>query len=223
MNVILTVPHGCPSNLGNLRLCDLMAETTAKELHKSLNARNVSTQLFINKIPRQILDHNRIESRQTDWRRQITKAIQTTKQPIVLDIHSFPNHTESFGATSTGRPPKMVIFDNTITEPTIVGSDIKSVPEDLNNDIVVRARELGAQARLIEFNEDLRAADLPPLFDYIFNTLRLRTNSHNQKTNSLKFIISYIIIVTMILVILYVFNRYSQFLVCPVAFVPNIV
>lgn len=177
--IIITVPHGKCDNVEK-RECDIVARYVANRIYNYLNNAGIKNiKLYEASIVRSELDLNRIQSRQHQWRRDISDKIKNGD--ILLDIHSFPNM--SFGSIN-GNEPKIVLLDDQkhrdlfdLVHEKI--SDSKYLIGSEKNDIIVDATKRGANATLWEFNESLMTDDdidafTQALIDYIKPTQSVR-------------------------------------------------
>src|SRR5207248_1426846 len=107
MEIILTVPHSSCLNEPE-RTCDLIALKAANHLKNALES-NATVHLFKADKNRYTIDYNRFQGRFTPWRSQIRKNLKDAS--LLLDIHSFPNESDSFGLLN-GDIPEIVILDS---------------------------------------------------------------------------------------------------------------
>jgi hypothetical protein len=96
-HVILTVPHAtCPveSVDNNIHPCDTVAHDMAIMIQQALQNISIDSYLIKGDLPRDVLDLNRFESRNsnlTNFRNKIRSEINTYyPRALVLDIHSYP-------------------------------------------------------------------------------------------------------------------------------------
>lgn len=172
--IVLTSPHSFCAKQSE-RTCDLLAELASKNLYTLFNNIKDCDWLYVpSNTLRSDNDLNRIDSRDTAYRKalDIVLSIETVK--IILDIHSFTNYyMEEAGPNNLFNkdeiPPDIVIM-------TGKGDDYegKSIGELLfdtlrannintkiikNNpvlDIINYSSEKGIPGVLIEFNEKLK-------------------------------------------------------------------
>lgn len=165
MKTLLTVPHSkCINKEGHL--CDIMAEISSKKISKYLKKSKITHKIILADKNRSIIDYNRKTSRNSNWRQKIRNEFINCD--LVLDIHSFPNSSSSFGRTN-GKIPEIVILDSYIYKNEYIdkytsnyfgnfllenGVICKLLPGG-DNDITLEARENNIKAILIEFNENL--------------------------------------------------------------------
>jgi hypothetical protein len=162
-HVVITVPHSlCVSGLDHL--CDYMAPKAAVILSNKMNAK-----LFLADANRIVIDYNRRSSRSSNWRTKIKQYVIQNKSRIVLDIHSYPNDSISFGLID-GKIPDIVLLDsfnggkdsltNSLASYLNKRGVLVSVLAGGDNDISVEMRELNIASILIEFNEGLTDSQL---------------------------------------------------------------
>jgi hypothetical protein len=179
-NILLTVPHS--KCLGKKdHICDYLAEKAAKSLHSKLEF----SILILSDVNRTFIDYNRKKSKNTKWRENIRKIILSKNIDFLIDVHSFPPSSESFGFFKKDNEtysslPEIVLLDsyydekfldrstsvefnkyllkNNIKSKLIVGGD---------NDITLDGRRLNIKSILIEYNESLTSQRL----DYINNII----------------------------------------------------
>jgi hypothetical protein len=168
-NILLTVPHS--KCLGNKdHICDYLAEKAAKNLRKKFE----SSILILADQNRTFIDYNRKKARNSKWRENIRKIILSKNIDFLLDIHSFPPTSDSFGFfEDTKSLPEIVLLDSyydgkfldkftsinfnnyllsyKIKSKLLVGGD---------NDITLDGRKYNIKSILIEYNEDLSSAKL---------------------------------------------------------------
>lgn len=117
---IITVPHSfCIYFEGHT--CDFYAEITAKYLFSQLSD-NYNTYLITADINRVFIDMNRIESRNTEFRKKIRnifnnilKSNSKKKIIFILDCHSFPvenNTIYHFGTVNIPNPKITILYNN---------------------------------------------------------------------------------------------------------------
>lgn len=159
MDVIITVPHSKCVSTSDKRACDLRAAAAANIIFQRLKQlKQIRVQLVKAQTFRYEGDLNRPVTRGWAWRQHIQsmidETIQASRHVLVIDVHSFPNSTESFVDADTGQVPHVVLLDyqnrnqNVHLPHTVVLNASKA------NDIIVQALQTGANAILIEFNED---------------------------------------------------------------------
>ena len=148
-----------------VRDCDRVAEQAAKSLFSVLS-KKIDTTLIVADMLRAQMDLNRIQSRQTGFRKCVRSKLPDIQ--LLLDIHSFPASTVWAGLGNL----ELVVLDN---EPgvavwTKLAADLKKrgvraayVRGSLENDIVLEARLAGVSSVLVEFNESLGKARLSEL------------------------------------------------------------
>lgn len=149
MFVVITAPHGyCPIPCSQQRQCDCVAALWASKLNKKLQAAGVASTLLIPLTPRSEGDLNRIWTRDSPYRQQLTKAMESAW--LVLDIHSYPPpHWEGHNAIvldDRWPPPQSLLQFSTATG---IAADVRGQ----GNDIQDEAHGRGIEAFLIEFNE----------------------------------------------------------------------
>lgn len=155
--VLLTVPHShCYESRSSRHSCDYSASTAADRIFSKIKTPNK----FIIKsyIPRSTYDMNRIQSRHTEFRKNIR-----SKYPIInclFDIHSFPYDAnyplfcnevfiidDTLGFTDLSKGIFRVLKSKGFKCQLICGSGV--------NDITNEAKINGIPSILIECNEDL--------------------------------------------------------------------
>lgn len=153
MSVLLTVPHCLCLYEGNKNhLCDSIALKAAKNINK-----NNGFTLIKGNISRDKCDLNRINCRDTYFRKEIMNLIDKYKIKWVIDIHSFPEvFLNNF---------EIYILDDYTEEKTnycvdfykyILKNNVNcGYFQGIDNDIMDQTREKGVKSFLIEFNESL--------------------------------------------------------------------
>jgi hypothetical protein len=92
MEIILTTPHAhCPKG-SKIRLCDLAASISGDIFNECCTKKGINTIYLKGNEYRYNWDLNRKESRNTNFRKELTKLLSGKEKPkLLLDIHSFPN------------------------------------------------------------------------------------------------------------------------------------
>lgn len=93
--VLLTVPHYMciPERTHN---CDRKAEFLSDSISEKLFRNNILTKIYLGGINRKIIDLNRFESRNTNFRKKIRYTVEKYNGVIILlDCHSF-DETHTF-------------------------------------------------------------------------------------------------------------------------------
>lgn len=176
MSIVVTVPHSyCIIGLGHL--CDYMAPKAGSLLSNKLNAK-----IFLADANRTVIDYNRRSSRDSNWRNKIKQFVIENKTKIVLDIHSYPNESVSFG-TLNGRIPDIVILDSFNGGNDRLSNEIgtylnnNGIPTKVlaggDNDISIEMREIGIQSLLIEFNEGLSEQKLDNICEFLSKKIHM--------------------------------------------------
>lgn len=170
IKVIITVPHGkCPDNFSNSenaknieRKCDTRAKSAAQIIYQTMIDVDISAELYVSPIFRSEGDMNRTSTRSHDWRQmvqsKIRRYISAGYNVFVLDIHSFPDKSESFGLIRN-YIPKIVLLDHVDKPHSELVDDFnlnKHMVGSSLNDIIIQARDAGADSLLLEFNENSR-------------------------------------------------------------------
>lgn len=160
--VLLTVPHkACPPNSPPNHLCDFVAETSAVALYQYLGRKPC---LLIGNIPRTQCDLNRIQCRQTKFRKELRKEIKSGDYKFVLDIHSYPPDLEDkelrewskYDLVIMDRLPETQYGDLLTKLLQKAGVNCMRVLGSKKNDIVGEARENGLYSVLLEFKEEVK-------------------------------------------------------------------
>ena len=191
-SVIVTVPHArCEASLHQFTQdpCDPASLPVASELTSKLKNLNIPVQLLVGKTLREIQDLNRKWTRGSKFRTDLTKLLRADVAlglPLVLDIHSFPFHSE---------PPyglnEMIIIDDVIdfteySKGLYMYLEQRSVDVELSkghdNDIQDEVHELNkirrrfvAGATLLEFNEQLSPKRRTTIINWIAEWIHLST------------------------------------------------
>lgn len=156
------MPHAYPRPGSNERTSDTRALEAAIIITTGTDGKNHSL-LYPNVgVIRSEHDLNRIASRETKWRKQLTQLI--SKSSLVVDVHSFP--LLAFGkmpAASSGGGWKVVILNEYRNLPehiSIIYTEIRKIIAEvtilsgIKNDINDEAIAAGKKAILLEFCED---------------------------------------------------------------------
>ncbi len=184
--VVLTAPHAYCTNSREeekYHLCDKAAEHATDLLEKHLVFRGFMVKKFISKTHREKgNDMNRVETRDTKFRLEITDYIKSHKNRIVmlLDVHSYPGYLQYYGNfdvyllddTRFGTHS----FSSTVLFKFLSDSGFKTeIFQGIHNDIQDEAISEGIESTLIEFNEDLLLN--PKRMDSIAKTISNAINS----------------------------------------------
>ena len=167
MDIIITAPHSdCIRGIQG-RMCDLRAEYAATRIEAYMRKRLPTAHISVAyaDVVRADIDLNRAPARYTEWRQKILESIDASvavdRKVLVLDIHSFPDTSKSFGYMEDGTVPAVVLLDfpgihsNYVPPPSV-----RVLEASLANDIIVTSLMSGADAFLWEFNENpLRSTD----------------------------------------------------------------
>jgi len=169
IQVSITVPHSyCIST--KIHTCDFSALLAASHIFNFFRLSNILVKVYIADKNRTIMDYNRLSARYSKWRKIITRDLKNYNIKLALDIHSFPNESDSFGyIENTNELPEIVILDSyhdnkkyldNITSikfnKFLLQNNIKSkLLLGGENDIMISARENNTRCILIEFNESI--------------------------------------------------------------------
>lgn len=159
-DIIITIPHAaCPRRRDREHLCDYGAKEYAKGLRDALERQGRSVCLFVGREPRSRLDLNRPESRTHPWRERLRKALRSSPEAILIDMHSFP--PDDFGDADVSvydMPPgaddrfvrelRGAVARQGLSQAHAKGGE--------QNDIVMEAIGEGRKAALVEVNEKHR-------------------------------------------------------------------
>jgi hypothetical protein len=155
--IILTVPHATGEN-DKEHTYDKIAKDVAVELDKKLKEKGIEVETIIGNIERTDIDLNRPESRDTEFRNKISNAI--TEDAFLIDVHSFPPDDPS------NAPFDVVVYDIPVDRDDIYVADILFILNKVGlvagyhkaytrDDIVMQMLSEGANAVLLEFNENI--------------------------------------------------------------------
>ena len=156
--LVITVPH--TFHVGflprEMHATDFSALDAARDLQKAFSA-NVVTRVFVGDVPRFLVDLNRPQSRNTQWRRRVTDLLRFLgRRAVQLDVHSFPDDPW------TGK--EIVVMDTArghewardlakgLRRRGINAYYIRGSPR---NDLIQTSEALHVPAVLLEFNEKL--------------------------------------------------------------------
>lgn len=163
-NILLTVPHS--KCLGKKdHICDYLAEKAARNLQTKFK----NSILILADQNRTFIDYNRKKARKTKWRENIRNILEEKNIDFLLDIHSFPPESESFGFfENTSSLPEIVLLDsyydgNFLDKSTstkfnkyLLQNKIRSkLLVGGTNDIIIDGRKYNTKSILIEYNENL--------------------------------------------------------------------
>jgi len=152
MYLILTTPHSfCPAIN-----CDETSLFSARLIARYLK---IPHKIFEGDVPRQECDLNRIQCRNTSYRKDIKElALRKRGNVFVLDVHSF---VDPFGAWGVPGDMEIVIIDDRFTHDKAL--DLATFLEDdginathiqgANNDIQDEMHSLNIDSFLIEFSD----------------------------------------------------------------------
>jgi hypothetical protein len=154
MRVLLTVPHGCEG-------CDIAAPGFAMHVSKHLDDFGIKNTKIVSTTKRKTIDMNRLESRSTSYRRNVSKIIGSMKRDdVLIDVHSFPsgsksqydvyflNIVSSLGDDGFIRAMHAFLEKHGVRTGILEGSD--------KNDIVTVTLQRGLEnVALVEINESL--------------------------------------------------------------------
>jgi len=169
--ILITVPHGycandMPSGKMATRRCDRRAEQSADILSQILKSKtNLKIITIKSKMDRQIIDENRIQSRNDEFRNEIDNILDKYDVIWTIDMHSFP--MGGFEPQHTNWPYlKFVILDNVAPriskEHWIFDFNFEYyelLQGSTVNDIQEQSRDLGVPSILIEVLEDKELTD----------------------------------------------------------------
>ncbi len=189
--LLVTVPHAfCePGADDNAHPCDSVALTAARalvaRLRRMLRTR-ADVVLLAADRPRAECDLNRVQCRDSAWRRALFAFARENRArlALVLDVHSFPPDYDGYGTAPV--PDAVLLDDDVLHWPHALrrrsahqyaretldlhahlqhdGARVNTL-EGLDNDIAVQMRrELRVPAVLLELNE---AAPVAPLLDSV--------------------------------------------------------
>ncbi len=191
MQVIITASHSlCRAK--NDKLCDRQTSEIAKKLESKLNSEmNIEPIVYLSTAYRDQMDLNRKISRETIWRKQITKDITNALEDdkishiIVFDIHSFSN--------GFGKEAKIVILNNLLSQKegsqlykTLLNHDVPGIKMLIGsdkNDIQLEIEHMDQHyskqidTLLLEFSDTLSNDELQKIFDAIIKNLKDKTTS----------------------------------------------
>lgn len=187
MDIIITVPHSKCVSPSAQRNCDLRAKSVATQIYKKLKklpSTNVSIH-FADSV-RKNGDLNRPVTRGWAWRRHIQKqidnAIKQNRSVLVLDIHSFPNTTQSFGIDEmTMQVPNIVLLDYQNRYSNLQLPNTTVLKGSYLNDIMVQTLSVGGEALLLEFNEDKNYTTNKMITNFIDHLYNLITQNFSQQ------------------------------------------
>jgi predicted N-formylglutamate amidohydrolase len=170
----------------NSHPCDKAAHYFASFLADAMSRQDINVvEIFVAKTPRSVLDMNRYVSRGDDYRNQVDNTVEQEiekgKTVWVVDCHSFPpdymwegtRRETNFvvldtrdGGKETKYVSKMVehINENMKLNSPLPGAHVEAVrgadsTYSQSNDIMNRAREMGARSFLIEIKEVVPTSD----------------------------------------------------------------
>lgn len=162
MRILLTCPHAyCGNNsidrnyFESEHFCDLIAEDMTNELYTKLSKNN-QVDIEIGKTARPECDLNRIQCRNTSFRRKISQKMQNFD--LILDIHSYPSNSE-YGAYQAvileDRPLSRDLSSYSLYQYLISNGINVGLLQGRGNDIEDESHEKGIDSFLIEFDEDM--------------------------------------------------------------------
>ncbi len=160
--VVVTVPHAqCPPiAIPTSHPCDLLAPQAARCLWLKQEKIDVHRPFF-GTIPRTECDLNRVQCRNTSYRKRVREFVLENQEStvFVLDIHSYPPDTNEWTSY------ELVVLDDSTTKPRDYSFAFVDFMKDSGipillgkgkgNDILVEMRGLGQRSFLLEFNESL--------------------------------------------------------------------
>lgn len=166
--IIFTVPHGCLTSTKNCdKNADLIATKTATILASECEACS-EISVHINQTPREVVDMNRREGRGTDFRELVDAEIED-HDVIIFDTHTFPSSAWDWWDTDIGvfnlpkkRDDELAEF--LVEEFKKSKFRVKKISGASQNDIVQTVNDLGDDAILIEFNQNLDVDEAAQLF-----------------------------------------------------------
>jgi len=152
--VVITSPHSYPNP--SFHFQDNLSESVTKSILKNCK----SCKGFINTVTdREKIDTNRVEGRNTKFRRDITKFLNTHNVKFLLDIHSFPENSEwskydivLFLITGHTDFELLNYFSKMLQSR---GYKVSIIEGSTDNDIVYTTHKIGIPALLIEVKESL--------------------------------------------------------------------
>ncbi len=165
--IVVTVPHAVDpqgAKCQSRNICDSMATTFAAIVVDGLKLRNIPHAFLIGDINRSILDLNRSESRNTEFRRRLRKEIN--EHVFVLDVHSYPkdekwdNQPDINSVLLIDDPGHAFLIQHFIQSRILIG---------IKNDIEDEVHERKGGAALLEVNEGSSTAFLNKLAQGFWN------------------------------------------------------
>ena len=198
MDIILTTPHAhCPKD-SKIRMCDIASSKSGDLFLDCCNKNGINSIYLKGNEYRYNWDLNRIASRHTNFRKELTKLLTGNNKPkILLDIHSFPNERiEEAGDINFFekneiapdivllRGPSDIKFCNGKRKSicnelfsclqTVKDIKIKVIDGITVNDILNETHENNIPGILIEINEkyDKDYKKLVPIIDCIINKVK---------------------------------------------------
>jgi hypothetical protein len=136
-NILITIPHS--KCLKIKRDCDKVAKMIGELLKQSLIEKKMRVGIFESDKMRYIIDMNRSNSRNENFRLQITNYIKKNKIDLCIDVHSFPSNDSSNGDIP------MYILSNVIPYPKFI---IDLVSEINNNKIILSDQWKGKKVKI---------------------------------------------------------------------------
>ncbi len=196
--VVITVPHASCKNL-KVRNCDKIGGRSANCIETHMNQvrgnKKIITSVFRNdSVSRMDCDMNRIQCRNTKWRKGITEYFNQVKKQMLIhyDIHSFPPEMDGLTAgqsiyfivkdisVSLAKQLMNYIWMNmTIHDPKFRGLIFLGISNDIQDEIVGMGMQ---RSILIEFNENIRDDRLKEFCELIakWTVGRVRTVVENK-------------------------------------------
>lgn len=158
MKILIISPHSeCDEN-NNDRHCDRSAKKMAMRLFE-ISKKKYDTTLILADDLRSNIDYNREVAKNTKWRNNIRKFIESNRDEkiLVLEIHSFPpEHPDIYGKTalvSTKKNKDMMIVFNELLKKNNFNIDLMLV-SDVSHIMIDLKQYDNVTHHLIEFNEE---------------------------------------------------------------------
>lgn len=172
----ITAPHAyCRSE--EIRDCDRIARKVATIMSRKARE-GIKSELYISSTLRSEYDLNRKEGRGKDFRVELDSKVRSGD--ILIDVHSYP--AGGFGDPDTlitilGDENDTDLYNYLLKQ----GCNVKFLYGSYLNDIVLVAKQKGARAVLIEFNEDKSTEkDLEEECEIIINWVKSTLHSNKK-------------------------------------------
>lgn len=171
--ILITVPHAKCVSTGSNHSCDTIALSRGKALEMSMQNRGINIQLCAANTNRLVMDENRDESWNDEYRINIRNIMNEQNVAMLVDVHSYPNE-----GSFKGYDMYILYLEELISSGYAYGLNkfldekgyrVGRTRGSRVNSIMREATEMNIPSILIEFNEGMDEAREEKLVQDIAN------------------------------------------------------